>query len=301
MPRQAPPALLRVSRGDFRNPGRVSDLVAGLAQVSAGRLHGRRQEAAKHQVRALGLPSHSARWDFAQGSGHQHDRDQVARDQDDRGPCELPCRHGLEDGLHPAGTGGHGTTCGAGTVEGLSDLPDAASLLQVLPSKVYLKAIHGRPFPSHRGRPAASPRLVAGLLYLQHAYRLSDEAVVARWVENPYYQHFIGETFFQHRPRIDPSLLTRWRNRIGEEGAEWLLTKTFDAGRASGAVDDDSLSRVAIDTTVMEKTIAHPTDALLYEKARGRLVDLASEAGVTLRQNYNRLGSRLAMTVEHRS
>jgi len=39
-------------------------------------------------------------------------------------------------------------------------------------------------FPSHKGRPATAPRLVAGLLYLQHAYRLSDEAVVARWVEN---------------------------------------------------------------------------------------------------------------------
>jgi hypothetical protein len=35
-------------------------------------------------------------------------------------------------------------------------------------------------------------------------------------------------------------LLTSWRNRIGEEGAEWLLTKTIEAGRASGAVDDDS-------------------------------------------------------------
>ena len=39
-------------------------------------------------------------------------------------------------------------------------------------------------FPSGTGRPATPPRLVAGLLYLQHAYRLSDEAVVARWVEN---------------------------------------------------------------------------------------------------------------------
>ena len=32
-------------------------------------------------------------------------------------------------------------------------------------------------FPSHTGRPATSPRLVAGPLYLQHAYALSDEAV----------------------------------------------------------------------------------------------------------------------------
>ena len=150
-------------------------------------------------------------------------------------------------------------------------------------------------FPSHRGRPATSPRLVAGLLYLQHAFRLSDEAVLARWVENPYYQHFTGEVFFQHRSPIDPSSLTRWRNRIGEEGAEWLLTKTIEAGRNSGTVDNDSLSRVAVDTTVMEKNIAHPTDARLYEKARRQLVALADDAGVTLRQNYNRLAPRLAM------
>lgn len=64
-------------------------------------------------------------------------------------------------------------------------------------------------FPSTTGRPATSPRLVAGLMYLQHAFKLSDEAVVARWVENPYYQHFTGETFFQHRFPIDPSSRVR--------------------------------------------------------------------------------------------
>ena len=73
-------------------------------------------------------------------------------------------------------------------------------------------------FPYHKSRPATEPRLVAGLHYLKHAYRLSDEAVVARWVENPYYQNFTGETFFQHRPPIYPSSLTRWRGRIGEKG-----------------------------------------------------------------------------------
>ena len=75
-------------------------------------------------------------------------------------------------------------------------------------------------FPSHTGRPATSPRLIAGLCYLQHAYALSDEAVVARWAENPYWQHFCGETFFQHRLPIDPSSLTRWRNRLGVTSRE---------------------------------------------------------------------------------
>jgi transposase, IS5 family len=152
-------------------------------------------------------------------------------------------------------------------------------------------------FPSATGRPATSPRLVAGLLYLQHAFRLSDEAVVARWVENPYWQHVTGETFFQHRPPIDPSSLTRWRKRIGEEGVEWLLTKTIEAGRSAGAVDERSLEQIAVDTTVMEKNIAHPTDARLYEKARAQLVALAREAGIELRQSYARLAPRLAAQV----
>jgi len=152
-------------------------------------------------------------------------------------------------------------------------------------------------FPSSKGRPATEPRLVAGLLYLQHAYRLSDEAVVARWVENPYYQHFTGETFFQHRPPIDPSSLTRWRGRIGEEGVEWLLTQTIQAGQKSGVIDEDSAKRVAVDTTVMEKNIAYPTDARLYERARGHLAELAQEAGVDLRQSYSRLAPRLALQV----
>lgn len=152
-------------------------------------------------------------------------------------------------------------------------------------------------FPSGKGRPATEPRLVAGLLYLQHAYRLSDEAVVARWVENPYYQHFTGETFFQHRPPIDPSSLTRWRGRIGEEGVEWLLTQTIRAGQDSGTINADSARRVAVDSTVMEKNIAHPTDARLYERAREQLVALAQEAGVELRQSYARLAPRLALQV----
>lgn len=38
-------------------------------------------------------------------------------------------------------------------------------------------------FPSSRGRPATSTRLIAGLLSLQHTFALSDEDVVWGWVE----------------------------------------------------------------------------------------------------------------------
>jgi IS5 family transposase len=33
---------------------------------------------------------------------------------------------------------------------------------------------------------------MAGPHYLKHAYSLSDEKTVERWMENPYWQHFSG-------------------------------------------------------------------------------------------------------------
>ena len=58
---------------------------------------------------------------------------------------------------------------------------------------------------------------MAGLAILKHTYDLSDEVLCERWVENPYYQFFCGEEFFQHRLVFDRSSLTRWRQRMGEE------------------------------------------------------------------------------------
>jgi len=152
-------------------------------------------------------------------------------------------------------------------------------------------------FPSSRGRPATSTRLIAGLLYLQHTFALSDEDVVWGWVENPYWQLFCGETWFQHRPPIDPSSLTRWRKRIGEAGLEWMLTQTIKAAESARVVKPQSFQKVIVDSTVQEKAIAHPTDSKLLERARQQLVKLAAEAGLALRQNYNREAPRLAVQV----
>lgn len=152
-------------------------------------------------------------------------------------------------------------------------------------------------FQSKRGRPAARPRLIAGLLYLQHAYDLSDEEVVWNWVENPYWQVFTGETYLQTEPPIDPSSLTRWRKRLGEAGVEALLAQTIEAAKRASVIKAASLKRVIVDTTVMEKAVAHPTDSRLLERSREHLVKAAQECGLTLRQNYNREGPRLALQV----
>jgi len=152
-------------------------------------------------------------------------------------------------------------------------------------------------FTSCRGRPALPPRLVAGLLYLQHTFDASDEAVVGTWVENPYWQFFCGETYLQTEAPIDPSSLTRWRKRIGEEGVETLLAASIDAARRGGVIQKASTQQVIVDTTVMPKAIAHPTDSRLLDKSRQHLVKAAQEHGLRLRQNYNRVAPRLAAQI----
>ena len=143
------------------------------------------------------------------------------------------------------------------------------------------------------GRPGIATRLIAGLHYLKHTYGLSDEQVVMRWTENPYWQYFCGESYFQHEPPLNPSSLTRWRQRLGEAGMELLLSATINAAIESKAVKSRDLKRVTVDTTVQEKAIAFPTDSRLYNRARERLVRLARAHGVPLRQSYVRVGPRL--------
>jgi IS5 family transposase len=147
-------------------------------------------------------------------------------------------------------------------------------------------------YAAKTGRPWIPIRLMVGLAYLGHAYGLSDEAVVAKWVENPYWQYFCGETYFQHLLPIDSSSMSRWRKRIGEEGCEKILAETLQAGLRSGAVKDSSLKRINVDTTVQPKAVRFPTDSRSYNRCRERLVRLAQKHDIPLRQSYVRLGPK---------
>ena len=151
------------------------------------------------------------------------------------------------------------------------------------------------------GRPGKPTRLMVGLSYLKHCYNLSDEQVCERWLENPYWQFFCGFDYLQHRLPIDPSSLTRWRERIGASGMERLLAATIDAALAVSAVKPSSLERVTIDTTVQPKAIAFPTDSRLYHRGREILVRLAAKHGIRLRQSYHRLGRACAWPIAMRT
>ena len=87
--------------------------------------------------------------------------------------------------------------------------------------------------------------------------------------------------------------MTRWRKRIGEASAEELLKETIKAGLKLKAVKSFQLKRVNVDAKVQEKEVQFPTDARLYDRARQRLVALAKEREIPLRQNYNRKSKQM--------
>jgi IS5 family transposase len=154
----------------------------------------------------------------------------------------------------------------------------------------FLEEKLGAVYSDKPGHPPLPTRLMAGLAILKHTYALSDEALCERWVENPYFQYFCGEEFFQHRLTFDRSSLTRWRQRMGEERLLALLQESLAAAARTGALKPSDLSRVVVDTTVQEKAVAFPTDAKLIHRARERLVRQAKRCGVKLRQSYVRVG-----------
>lgn len=142
------------------------------------------------------------------------------------------------------------------------------------------------------GRPGLPTRLMVGLHLLKHMKALSDEQVCAAWIENPYFQAFCGETYFQHVLPLDRSSMTRWRGRIGPEKLETVLAETIAAALKGGAVEPKHIERVTVDTTVQTKAIAHPTDSHLLYRGIEWLNRLAKRGGIELRQSFLRLGKQ---------
>ena len=154
----------------------------------------------------------------------------------------------------------------------------------------FLEGKFGAVYIDGVGRPPLPTRLMAGLAILKHTFNLSDEMVCDRWLENPYYQYFCGEEFFQHALPLERTSITRWRNRMGAERLEALLQESLAVATRTGAMKPSDLGRVIVDTTVQPKNITFPTDAKLANRAREKLVSLADRRGVKLRQSYRRVG-----------
>lgn len=149
-------------------------------------------------------------------------------------------------------------------------------------------------FYSNTGTPSKPVRMMAGLLILKYLENLSDERVVAAWVQNPYFQYFCGEQFFQWNFPCTPSDLTHFRNRIGTEGVKFIFEHSVEINETNISKEDALL----IDTTMQEKNITFPTDQELYLKVAAACRNIAEQEGLNLRQSYVRVEKVLKQDIK---
>ncbi len=177
----------------------------------------------------------------------------------------------------------------------LDQILDHAQPLYKLSHQIEWKVFEdefGAFYSPSKGRPGLPIRLMVGLHYLKHTFDESDESVLERFLENPYWQYFCGCEYFQHKLPLDDTSLVKFRNRIGPKGLEKLFAETIEVAKRQNLIERGHLDKVNADTTVQEKAIAFPTDARLYQKMRLRLVREADKRGIKLRQSYPRLGKK---------
>ena len=152
---------------------------------------------------------------------------------------------------------------------------------------------------SYAGRSRLPLRLMCSLLYLKHAFNLSDEETCDRWAENVVWQYFSGTgwpramDYYEPRPPCDATQIGRFRSAIGETGMQVILRATIDTALASKAIKPAEFERIIVDSTVQEKAIAYPVDSRLLEIARHKIVVHAKRCGIALRQSFAKEGKTL--------
>ena len=163
-------------------------------------------------------------------------------------------------------------------------------------------------YKNDQGRPAKPIRLMCSLLILKHLYDLSDEELIAQWIQNPYYQYFGGMREFQWKQPCASSELVHFRYRIGRSGEELLFAESIRVHDGPGAGPAGPSKRQKVkkekrvysDTTVEEKNITYPTDTKLYKAIARRCNRIAHQEGIPQRQNYKRTIPKLMLAQRFR-
>ena len=146
---------------------------------------------------------------------------------------------------------------------------------------------------SYAGRSRLPIRLMCALIYLKHAFNLSDEEMCERWAENVVWQYFSGLDYYEPRLPCDATQIGRFRSAIGEAGMQVTLKATIDTAVTSHAIKPTEFERIIVDSTVQEKAIAYPVDSRLLEIARHKIVVHAKRCGIALRQTFAKEGKTL--------
>ena len=184
-------------------------------------------------------------------------------------------------------------------------------LAGIIPWWVFEKK-YAEQFPSGTGQPACSLRMALGSQIIKERYRFSDEMTVEHIAMNPYLQYFIGMTEYRQRAPFDPSMMSRFRQRltpemmqdvndviIGRKTAEQIANESEDHDDDSGdnspggggdacqepeAEEAPNEGTLILDATCAPQAIRFPTDTSLLNEARRNtegIIDSLHAAGLT--------------------
>ena len=134
---------------------------------------------------------------------------------------------------------GHQLELGAVLLESFINMKDELVILGNVIDWEHFCRKFGASFHESQGRPGLPTRLMVGLTYLKYLHNLSDEKVIKQFLQNPYWQYFCGFIYFQKEAPLEGSSLTRFRERLGEEGAEELLKQTVEVAKKAGLLKKD--------------------------------------------------------------
>jgi IS5 family transposase len=131
------------------------------------------------------------------------------------------------------------------------------------------------------GRPHIDLRLIISILILKNIYNLSDEAVLTNWSQNIIFQAFSNCAFFINEIPFDPSLLCKFRQRIGKEGLELIFSESV-------SIHGESVleKEVILDTTVQKKYTAFPTDTRLRLNVIDQCLAMADHLDISFDNYY---------------
>ena len=187
-------------------------------------------------------------------------------------------------------------------------------LAGIIPWWVFEKK-YAEQFPSNKGQPACSLRQAIGSQIIKEKYRFSDEVTVDHIAMNPYLQYFIGLTEYRQAAPFDPSMMSRFRQRLttkmlqdvndvimGRKTAEQIAAEAEDhdedhdddsgegPGGSSGegsqaeVKDEPNKGTLILDATCAPQAIRFPTDTSLLNEARQNteeIIDALHAAGLT--------------------
>ena len=133
------------------------------------------------------------------------------------------------------------------------------------------------------GRPGKDSQLVLGLLLLKHMTGLSDVGVVEEVLENPYMQAFCGFERFMTEDLLDPSTLTKMRERLGLEFFKELEAKTYKLLIDRRIIKSKGM---LVDATVFPEEIKYPNDVGLLNDVREWLEKNIKKLGKVIGKRY---------------